>query len=353
MPERHYDEKEVAPIRNGLARLPFTRPNCNVRFTECHVLFTIVLLTLPACGGSEPPTVPPPEPPLELPDPIAIPAQGTASTIDLATWNLLYFGAPNQGPSDDLLQLARVRDVILGTDADLWGVQEVTNRTAFDSLIAHLPGYEGLLANDPIVAGGSDFYGTSEIKVGLIYKTAVLQPTSARIIRTDLDHAFAGRPPLEVSTRLTFQGATHDAVVIILHAKARADTASWERRAAGAHGLKEYLDSTWPDALVLVPGDWNDDVDQSITLGRDTPYRVLVNATDSWIFPTAELSAAGESSILGFDDIIDHVLASDEMMAWYRSGSALVHRVDRLIPNYRETTSNHLPVLVRFQPSGN
>ncbi|MCY4572086.1 MAG: endonuclease/exonuclease/phosphatase family protein, partial [Gemmatimonadetes bacterium] len=295
-----------------------------------------------------------PEPvaPLRSLNPIAVPAQGTASTIDMATWNLLYFGAPNQGPSDDLLQMARVRDVILGTDADIWGVQEVTSRTEFDNLIELLPGYDGLLANDPIVVGGSDSYHISEIKVGLIYKTAVLQPTSARIIRTDLDHAFAGRPPLEVSTRLTFGGATHDAVVIVLHAKASSDAASWNRRAAGGHGLKEYLDATWPDALVLVPGDWNDDLDRSITVGRDTPYRAFLDAPADWGFPTAELSAAGETSILGFSDIIDHILASNEVMAWYRTGSTLVYRVDRLIPNYRETTSDHLPVLVRFQPSG-
>lgn len=331
-----------------------TRPRTALARGLAPLALLPLLLTLTACGGSDPPTIPPPpdpEPPT-LPDPIAIPAQGTASTIDLATWNLLYFGAPNQGPSDELLQTARVRDVILGTDADVWGVQEVTNRTAFDNLLTTLPGYDGLLANDPIVVGGTDSYDPNEIKVGLIYKTAVLQPTSARIIRADLDHAYAGRPPMEVSARLMFGGATYDAVVIVLHAKASADTASWERRAAGGHGLKEYLDDTWPNTLVLVPGDWNDDVDRSITEGRDTPYRVFVNATDSWVFPTAELSEAGETSILGFDDIIDHILASNEMMAWYRTGSTLVYRVDQLIPNYRETTSNHLPVLVRFQPSG-
>ena len=311
-----------------------------------------LVIAIAGCGGSEPPTVPPPEPPPSLPDPIAIPALGTESTIDVATWNLLNFGAPNQDPPDDLLQLARVRDVILGTDADLWGVQEVVSRTAFDSLVSHLPGYEGILANDPIVVGGSDSYHANEIKVGLIYKTAVLQPVSARIIRADLDHAYAGRPPMEVWGRLMFGGVTYDAAVIVLHAKARADTASWDRRAAGAHGLKEYLDDNRPNAFVFVPGDWNDDVDESITAGRDTPYRVFVNATADWIFPTAELSAARQTSILGFDEMIDHVLASDEVMAWYRAGSAVVYRVDELIPDYRRTTTNHLPVLVRFHPSG-
>lgn len=305
------------------------------------------------CGSDSPvtpdPDPPPPDPP---PAPIAIPARGSAATLDIGTWNLLYFGAANQGPSDEVLQLARVRDVILGTDADLWGVQEVTSATAFNALLANLPGYAGLLANDSTVTEGTDYYTGGELKVGLIYKTAALEVTGARIVLGELNHEFAGRPPLEVSVRLSHGGARHDAVVIVLHAKADDQVSSWERRAAAARGLKDHVDSAWPETLVLIPGDWNDDVDESITRGRDTPYRPLVDAAPEWVFPTAELSAARASSILGFDEMIDHILASDEAMAWYEDGSALVYRVDEYIPDYRDTTSNHLPVLVRFRPTG-
>lgn len=304
--------------------------------------------------GSDAPVVPKPDPPQPdpLPAPISIPARGTAATLDVATWNLLYFGAANQGPTDERLQLARVRDVILGTDADLWGVQEVTSATAFDTLVANLPGYAGLLANDSIVTEGTDYYTGGELKVGLIYKTAALEVTGARVVLGELNHEFAGRPPLEVGVRLSHGGAQHDAVVIVLHAKADEQVSSWERRAAAGTGLKEYVDSARSETLVLIPGDWNDDVDESITSGRDTPYRALVDAAPEWVFPTAELSAARASSILGFEEMIDHILASDEAMAWYEDGSALVYRVDELIPDYRETTSNHLPVLVRFRPTG-
>lgn len=297
--------------------------------------------------------VPSPEPPAPdpLPAPISIPARGSAATLDVATWNLLYFGAANQGPRDETLQLARVRDVILGTDADLWGVQEVTSIGAFNTLLTHLPGYAGLLVNDSTVTEGTDFYTGGEQKVGLIYKTAAVEVTAARVVLGELNHEFAGRPPLEVRVRLSHGGARRDAVVIILHAKADRQVSSWERRGAAGAGLKNHIDSNWADDLVLIPGDWNDDVDESITSGRDTPYRLLVDAPE-WEFPTGELSAAGATSILGFGDVIDHILASDEMMGWYEAGSALVYRVDELIPDYEETTSDHLPVLVRFRPAG-
>ncbi|MDE2804939.1 MAG: endonuclease/exonuclease/phosphatase family protein [Gemmatimonadota bacterium] len=316
---------------------------------------TAATLVIAATGcGSDSPVVPDPDPPPAdpLPTPIAIPARGTDATFDVATWNLLYFGAGNQGPTDELLQLARVRDVILGTDADLWGVQEVTSANGFDTLLANLPDYAGLLANDSTVTEGADYYTAGELKVGLIYKTAVLEVTGARVILGEMNHEFAGRPPLEVGVRLSHGGAQHDAVVIVLHAKADEQVSSWERRAAAAAGLKDYVDSAWPETLVLIPGDWNDDVDESITSGRDTPYRPLVDAAPEWVFPTAELSAARATSILGFEEMIDHILASDEAMAWYEDGSALVYRVDEHIPDYRDTTSNHLPVLVRFRPTG-
>ena len=314
----------------------------------------VLLITLTGCGSGSP-AAPDPEPvpePDPLPAPISIPAQGTASTLDVATWNVLYFGAPNQGPRDEVLQLARVRDVIRGTDADLWGVQEVTSATAFAALLSELPGYAGLLVNDTSVASGTDFYTGGEQKVGIIYKTSVVEVTGAQVVLTDFDYQFAGRPPLQVQVRLTLGGTAREAVVIVLHAKATAEAASWERRMAGAIALKDYIDAVWPNDLVLIPGDWNDDVDESITLGRDTPYRPLVDAAPDWVYPTAELSAAGLTSILGYDDVIDHILASDEVMASYEAGSAMVYRVDEYIPDYDDTTSDHLPVLVRFRPGG-
>ena len=311
------------------------------------------LLALLGCGSDTPtvpPVPPPPEPPPDpLPQPIAIPARGTDATFDMATWNLLNFGSTGQGPSDEILQLARIRDVILGTDADLWGVQEVSRASAFESLLANLPGYGGLLVNDTSVVGGTGSYTGGEIKVGLIFKSSAVEVTGARVILAELDYEFAGRPPLEVRVRLNHAGVSREAVIIVLHAKANQDATSWERRAAAGEGLKAHLESTLADDIVLVPGDWNDDMDESITSGRDTPYRPLVDAGPDWVFPTAELSTTGETSILGYDDVIDHILASDEIMAWYETGSALVYRVDEHIPDYEDTTSDHLPVLVRFR----
>lgn len=314
--------------------------------------FATSLLTAAACGSSSSPAERPPPDPPGLPAPVAVPARGTDATFDVATWNLLFFGSTSAGPIDEPLQLARVRDVILGTDADLWAVQEVVSANAFATLLTELPGYGGVLADDPAVADGAAFYDAGELKVGFVYKRSVVELASTRITLGDLDYEFAGRPPLEARARVSTGGGVHDVVVLVLHAKANPEPDSWERRAAASAGLKEYLDARWPNEPLLIPGDWNDDLDESISTGRDTPYRNFLNAAPEWVFPTAALGAGGATSVIGFDDVIDHILASDEAMAWYEAGSALVHRVDEHVPRYRDTTSDHLPVLTRFRLPG-
>ncbi len=89
-------------------------------------------------------------------------------------------------------------------------------------------------------------------------------------------------------------------------------------------------------------------MDTSIIPGRDSPYKPFVDDATSWVFLTAPLTASGETSIIGFPNVIDHILVSDEAAGWYVPESAFVYRVDEFIPDYATTTSDHLPVLVRF-----
>ena len=117
-------------------------------------------------------------------------------------------------------------------------------------------------------------------------------------------------------------------------------------------GLKAHLDDAWSDVPVWVLGDWNDDVDESISSGRDTPYRVFVDAAPAWVFPTAALSAAGIRSMPRYEDPVDHILASDEAMVWFEEGSATALPLHESIPAYIEAASDHLPVLTRFRIGG-
>lgn len=308
----------------------------------------VLLLSLATACGGDPSALPPVAPLATREDAVTIPGRGFSTTLDVACWNLEWFGAPSQGPSDDALQLQNARDVILGADLDLWGVEELVNAGQFNTLVSQLAGYGGLLANDPTVQGGSAYYSAGEQKVGLLYKRSIASVVSARVILTANATDFGGRPPLEARLRVALNGHTEDLVVIVLHAKALADVDSWERRVSASQALKAYLDSTWPSTRVMVLGDFNDDVDVSISSGRESPYQNFVDDPADYTFATKALSDANLTSTTSNKAVIDHHLVSNEVASLYVPGSATVYRVDAYIPDYDITTTDHFPVLTRY-----
>lgn len=324
-----------------MARAPFLRAAASVG--------ALASLLLAAC---EAPTAAPAVRPDGAPALAVVPARGSATTLDVASWNIEWFGSTANGPTNEALQLSNAKDVILGTDFDIWGVAEITDQTAWNNLESQLTGYTGFLAGEATVTGGSASYGATEQKVGILYRSSIATLLGAKIILTANDSDFAGRPPLEVRLRVTLNGTTEDIVVIVLHGKAFNDLASWQRRQAASVALKTYLDATWPTQKVIVVGDWNDDVDTSITSGQASPYANFVGDAARYTFPTKALSDAGQSSTTGYPDMIDHHLNSNELHATLVAGSAQVYRVDSYVTSFDATTSDHFPVLTRYAFGG-
>lgn len=286
---------------------------------------------------------------------VVVPAKGTAATLDFATYNIEWFGDAGNGPTNETLQQANVRDVIAGADMDIWAFEEVVSTSAFNNMEAQLPGYTGFLANESLVVNGPAYYSdfsNTEQKVGILYKSSVATLLGAKIILTANDYDFAGRPPMEVTLRVNLNGATEDIVVIVLHNKCCTDQTSYDRRKNASIALKSYIDATYPSQKVWVIGDWNDDVDTSISVGLASPFKNFVDASTTFRFQTKVLSDAGIASTVSYSDMIDHHLTTNEGDATYVAGSAEVYRVDAYITSYGTTTSDHYPVLSRYSFGG-
>ncbi|MEU5217394.1 lamin tail domain-containing protein [Streptomyces sp. NPDC020807] len=280
-----------------------------------------------------------------------VPSQGSSTQLDVGNWNVEWFGASNYGPTDEALQQRNVRDVMAGTDMDVWGLSEVVSTSAFNTLVAGMPGYTGVVANDPIVTNGAQYYsdfGNTEQKVALVWRSSLATLVGAKVILTAQNSDFAGRPPVEFTLRGTFDGVTRDLVFIVLHAKAGSTQDAWNLRSPASQALKSYLDATHPTQNVFVVGDWNDDVDTSITSGKASPYANFVNDAARYTFPTRALSLAGVPSTAGYPDFIDHQLTTNEVQAKYVAGSAKAFQPQAYVPNYAATTSDHYPVLARY-----
>lgn len=280
------------------------------------------------------------------------PDAGTPFPLSVVNWNIEWFGDTTpgngpDGPAGEQLQLDNVKSVLTTLDADFYAVAEVVGTDAFNSLKQQLPGYDGFLANDSLrVSSGYSYYGAAEQKVGVLFRSSVVSVRRAEVILTGNNTEFAGRPPLRVDLRVTRNGTIVDLVAIVLHMKATADQDSYDRRTASAQALKTYIDQNLPTTRVLVLGDWNDDVDQSIYGGLASPFANFRDDAAHYDFLTQELSALRVRSTVSNPEFIDHQLVTSELAAGYVANSTVSVRPQ--ITNYKDTTSDHYPILSRF-----
>jgi endonuclease/exonuclease/phosphatase family metal-dependent hydrolase len=272
----------------------------------------------------------------------------TPAQVDIGNWNIEWFGSTSNGPSNETLQAQNVTTVLSGANVDIWGIEEVVDTTRFRQVVNNLSGYGAMVANDPFVTGGPQYYSdfsNTEQKVALLYRKSAFTLVSAKVILTAYDFEFAGRPPVEYRLRTS---KNQDLVVIVMHAKAGADSASYNRRTAAAGILKGYLDATYPTQKVWVIGDFNDDLDVSIYANKPTPYASFLSDAARYAFATKELTDANISTEVNFPTAIDHQLGTNEVFASFVKGSAHVLRPDATIASYGTTTSDHFPVVARY-----
>lgn len=267
---------------------------------------------------------------------------GSPATLDVATWNIEWFGSTSNGPSDENRQQANVRDVVAMSNIDLWAVQEIASPTAFQNVLAALGGsYEGVLATE-----------SGQQRIGFLYNRDVIQPIRTEHILTDFTNAFAGRPPLMMEAIVTLPDTTFNMTFITIHMKAFSDVDSWSRRQDASSRLKFRLDFLEPDANLVVLGDYNDELRTSITSGQDSPYQNFMQDTVRYRFATLPLEDAGVCTFCGFQtSTIDHILLSDELFAAAEAGSTDRHSsVIQGIPGFLSNTSDHVPVFTRLLP---
>lgn len=280
-------------------------------------------------------------------DALSIPNENRSASVDIGSWNVEWFGSPSKGPADEPLQQANTRKVIAGLNLDLLGLTEIVSEPAFRALVAGLPDRVGILSSDATVERGADFYSAGEQKVALVLHKR-FKVDRARLVLTEESFTFAGRPPLELSLSFTENGRPRTLVVMVVHLKAMGDADSHRRRTLAAAALKKLIDTEYPTRWVAVIGDFNDDLFSSTKPGAPSPFAELVNDATHYRFTTQALSEADISTTVSFGSTIDHHLVTNELFGRYVDGSAKVLRVDSFIPGYGNNTSDHYPVLSRY-----
>ena len=62
-------------------------------------------------------------------DELRLPSEDRPETVDVGSWNVEWFGAPDEGPTNEVAQQANVRQVLVQTDLDLVGLVEVVKQS--------------------------------------------------------------------------------------------------------------------------------------------------------------------------------------------------------------------------------
>jgi len=301
-----------------------------------------------------------------------------STTLSVVNWNLNWFGTPDPtlGVADKSLQETNVGTILPSLHADLYALEEVVNQHALDSIVQTMPGYSYVVGQYGSYSNPAeptaDTLGEVQ-KLAFVYNTAKIQ-----LIRTDSLLTLGVTNPADISTRyyndwasgrfpymLTANvtlndpntGLTNTKLVhfINIHAKSNLSPVltSYARRQDGARALDSLIKASYLNENVMILGDFNDDLNQTITAGVNPPV-TSYNAftiTDSplYKFPTQPLSPAGQHSDVNYTSVIDNVIVNNTMASWYLPSSATVlSNVASLVANYGTTTTDHYPVFSQF-----
>jgi uncharacterized protein YdeI (BOF family) len=300
---------------------------------------------------------------------------GTNATLDLGCWNIEWLGHPTEGPSNNTLQTNYAGTILNTLKLDVVNVNEVSN--------------EALLGQVAATAGSNYAYSCSQEvsnvtlaqdplsqRVCFIYNTNVLSNVSTTALLLDVKanpasffpnatlgypaypendpgNFFAsGRLPYALTADVTLNGMTKRMMFVGMHAKANTDPTeiSYYRRQLDIRVLKDKLDQLYPNTPFVVMGDFNDDIDVSIyNAAFESTYKNFVDDPADYRFLTGQASLTDrKKSTVTFNEMIDHIMISNEMFNAYESNSARVGTPELYIPNYGNSTSDHYPVMARF-----
>ncbi|MBC9796105.1 endonuclease [Sinomicrobium weinanense] len=296
-------------------------------------------------------------------------------TLDVAAWNIEWFGdesnSPAAGdPDSDMIQKDSVKAILAAMDADLIAVEEISDDALFAQMVSEMDGYAYVLSdhtsypNDPGV----------KQKVGFIYKTSTVSPVETKPLLASVhpyynggdDSALAdypddptrffasGRLPFLMTANVTIGGATEQINFIALHARANSSNGAQSRydmRKYDVEMLKDSLDAMYADANLVVLGDYNDDVDETVADGVNTTtttYETYVNDMAGYNVVSLSLSEENFRSYVFRENMIDHIMVSNELNDNFIDGSVRVG-YEFYDSDYTNTTSDHFPVSARFR----
>ena len=281
----------------------------------------IIAFGIVSCDSSEPivtPIVP------EVSQYIECLATTSPTSLEVVTWNLEHF------PLTDAT-MDEVTDIIISLDADVISLQEISSREVFDTLVAELDGWEGVIA----VSG--------TLNLAFLYKSdeiEILEPLKQ--IYTDNFNAFPRSPVV-----LKVKHGINEIYLINIHLKCCGGASNVARRTEASELLQEYINNNLPQERTIVLGDFNDEIYSDD--GSEKTFDNLINDVDNFRFADMEIAMSSSLnwSYPSWPSHIDHILISNEFFEDEISVETLTLNPCNAL--YESKVSDHQPVFMRVQ----
>jgi hypothetical protein len=308
------------------------------------------------------------------------------STLDVTAWNVEWLGntttSPSAlGPINDAQQMNNVMTVMNTLKSDVFCIEEVCDHRQFITRVnSDLPGYKAVcqtkyyshFSDTPETLNNATTYSQ---KVCFVYRQdqVTLVDTLSLLANkyaytnsssSNANNWASGRLPYMFVADVTINNKTKRIHFVGLHAKSGSDASSYTRRNQDVIDLKAELDTNYPTANIVMLGDYNDDLDGSIYVGRPSTYANFVNDSTNYLHISKALSDCRVSSTASYPDIIDHIMLSNEFgiiaasgpnptMAstsgmYYLEKTINTARPTNYISNYTTSTSDHFPINARI-----
>lgn len=300
--------------------------------------------------------------------PILTSAQSTDTTLDVVCWNVEWFGSPAaaNGPSDKNLQEANVAKVLQWMKADLYGLVEVVDTSRLRKVVDSLGAGQYGFSISPYCSNATQPSGNAWLtgqKLAFVWRKSMFSNVTTRGMMRNSSTAntnwATGRFPFLMTATVTMGKVSRQMSFILVHAKSGSTQSDHDRRLAGVQELKDTLDLFYSTASTVIIGDYNDALDKPIYTGASvTSYQpIVVDSTDADRYRsiTLPLARAGQTSMIGFPNIIDNHIISDELEPVYVPASTKVLTdVVQVVPDYvtAKNTSDHFPVMSRYDLDG-
>jgi endonuclease/exonuclease/phosphatase family metal-dependent hydrolase len=301
-------------------------------------------------------------------------------TFDVVTYNLEFFGTNVKGsdgvefgPTDNDLQVENVAKVMNKLNADVYVVQEVSDEPNLNKLIQKIS-INGKTFDKSISTSWSYSFNAPQAnfppqKLVVLYNTQTTSVKSTRVMFKKLNDEIqfsgrtlpnypddsksffaSGRLPYMVKIETNIGGITKEINLIDIHARANSgtDISKYNMRKYDAQMLKDSLDLYYPNSNLIILGDFNDDVKASVITPNPSSYKSFVDDVTNYNALTLGISQAGAYSYLSSTGFLDHIIISNELSDQYIPNSIAVYDPRNDIANYTSTTSDHGPVIARF-----